>query len=624
MKMSVGAAFVVANVGLWGFGSLAHAHCLSDVATTFGKPPPSLGFVRGKALQQKALRLDFKDVPTPGDATCSVRIRSASPFIQVGGAYDAFGSVAGLSSIGAPTSEWTSDGVVRATVDAPVGNYTVYVEYDSRGDDVDPENWKLLGTVAVRVSEPIVARSFGGKAFDGGTAVNFDAASNLLIGGNFTSSANFGGTILNSTIDGKADGFLAKYTPAGALLWVRQIGGSGYVSVKGTAANQAGDVFVVGNVLGKLAIDGTERDSGASSDGYLAKLDGHTGNLSWLKMIASDGSDDATSVVVDALGNPIVVGNFGAKIDFGGGAEYLPEGSNDCYLVTFDAQNQSALTSAVVGGTGYCEANAVAGGQGGNIVVAGSFSGDVDFVPGAIGGARTSMGSRDVFVARYTPAGAFSVFRQLGGAKDDFANAVSLDKSGNIYLTGGTNGEYGYVSSGNVYTPMFTATGGSFDAFVTKIGSHAAHLWSRGLGGNKPEIGRGIAIDKLGNPWLTGNYNALGNPMGFPYATNFAPDAAFFGRAGLPVIGGKSDIFLVALDQVDGRHLWGDGFGGSSGEPSGLPPNAITEVGTAIAANFAGDLLFTGTFRGSASVGDGGTLSSSGDGEGFFDILRPW
>ncbi len=89
------------------------------------------------------------------------------------------------------------------------------------------------------------------------------------------------------------------------------------------------------------------------------------------------------------------------------------------------------------------------------------------------------------------PTVSFTTF--LSGNSQDAANAVAVDGAGNAYLTG-------YTLSTNfpVVDEIFATSQGGYDAFVTKLSSAGAILFSTYWGGNGIDAGTGIAVDSTG------------------------------------------------------------------------------------------------------------------------------
>ena len=73
-------------------------------------------------------------------------------------------------------------------------------------------------------------------------------------------------------------------------------------------------------------------------------------------------------------------------------------------------------------------------------------------------------------------------------ATNDYANGVSTDSSGNVYVTGGTKGGL----DGNT-------SAGANDLFVVKYNSSGTKQWTKQLGTSSYDQAYGVAIDSSGN-----------------------------------------------------------------------------------------------------------------------------
>src|SRR5437899_3068054 len=89
----------------------------------------------------------------------------------------------------------------------------------------------------------------------------------------------------------------------------------------------------------------------------------------------------------------------------------------------------------------------------------------------------------------------------LGGSGTDEGFAIALDSSGNVYVTGFTESTNFPGTAGGPQA----ASGGSADAFVSKLTPDLKTLTqSTYLGGSSTDGGSGIALDSLGNVYVTG------------------------------------------------------------------------------------------------------------------------
>ncbi len=100
----------------------------------------------------------------------------------------------------------------------------------------------------------------------------------------------------------------------------------------------------------------------------------------------------------------------------------------------------------------------------------------------------------------------------LGGSGNDGGNGIAVDGSGNTYVTGFTLSAKFPTSN-----PLQANLGGTQNAFVTKINAVGSTLiYSTYLGGNEFDFGFGIAVDGSGNAYVTGQTGSTNFPTANP------------------------------------------------------------------------------------------------------------
>jgi hypothetical protein len=94
----------------------------------------------------------------------------------------------------------------------------------------------------------------------------------------------------------------------------------------------------------------------------------------------------------------------------------------------------------------------------------------------------------------------------MGGTDSDEADGVSVDGSGNVYVTGYFNGTVDFDEDfgGGIEDPKTSA--GSFEIFVTRVNSDGTYGWTRRMGGTSGDHGRGISVDGSGNVYVMGYF----------------------------------------------------------------------------------------------------------------------
>jgi hypothetical protein len=81
---------------------------------------------------------------------------------------------------------------------------------------------------------------------------------------------------------------------------------------------------------------------------------------------------------------------------------------------------------------------------------------------------------------------------QFGGAADDRTSGVAVDHEGNVYVTGGTNGDLDGPGAGD------------FDAVFVKYNAAGVFQWVRQLGTSQYDYSRDVAVGPSGNPTIAG------------------------------------------------------------------------------------------------------------------------
>ena len=97
------------------------------------------------------------------------------------------------------------------------------------------------------------------------------------------------------------------------------------------------------------------------------------------------------------------------------------------------------------------------------------------------------MGSTNVTL--YTQ---WSWTKQIGTSSSDRGEDVAVDSSGNVYVTGQTDGA------------LTGTNAGDYDIFLTKYNSSGDQQWMRQTGASSSDQGHGVAVDSSGNAYVTG------------------------------------------------------------------------------------------------------------------------
>jgi len=126
--------------------------------------------------------------------------------------------------------------------------------------------------------------------------------------------------------------------------------------------------------------------------------------------------------------------------------------------------------------------------------------------------------------------------------------AVSSDNK-SIFVTGQFRNSMDFDPTCD--TDIHTAIG-SWDVFITELGTDGTYLWSKRVGGTDEELGRKIAIDVNDNIYISGIFKGT---------VDFDPGIGVDYRTS----NGSNDVFVMKLNS-DGSYAWTKTFGGTGND----------------------------------------------------------
>ena len=249
-----------------------------------------------------------------------------------------------------------------------------------------------------------------------GTKITHDNNGHVYVTGTYsTANGDFdpGTRTTNLTNNGANDVFVAKYTTAGALVWVFGIGDNTDNKVTDIAVDASGNVYITGS----YSSSSLDFDSGVGTstpgftggtDAYIAKYNS-SGAFQWVNTIQGSGDDLASALTTDASGNVYVTGYFtGTNVDFDPGvgtANLSNTGDYDIFIAKYNT-NGAYQWAHGLGNANDEEGLDIALDGSNNIYVSGVFTGTIDFDPGA-GTASITAADYSTFVAKYNSSGVY-------------------------------------------------------------------------------------------------------------------------------------------------------------------------------------------------------------------------
>jgi hypothetical protein len=393
-----------------------------------------------------------------------------------------------------------------------------------------------------------------------GVAVAVDRLDNVYVIGQFGGTIDFGDGRTHTSA-GLEDVFLVKLDSRGHPLWSRSYGGTGHDYADDISIGSDGSVFITGSFMERIDFGGGEHRCRGVHDVFLAKLDESGGHL-WSKAYGDAQDQICLKVEADAAGGVFVAGYFRGVVKLGPrpfrsypdkaafvglldsagahvwseqyghitdyaypgliqtpGGELIHTGGSD---PTREFTGKKMKRVPRMMDLGLVVARYGVDGERlwrhrfgrgsdnlttlvdldphGNIVIAGSYGGALDFHGERAVEAGTMS---DVFVAELDPSGAHVWSRSFGGSGHQYAVGLAVDDRGSVFLAG--QFDRGPLDFGG--EPL-TAEGMS-DGFVVRLDDDGRHVWSRRFGGEQIQFPGGLTLDSRGDPVITGSFSGL-------------------------------------------------------------------------------------------------------------------
>ncbi len=347
-----------------------------------------------------------------------------------------------------------------------------------------------------------------------GQAITTDRMGNVYMAGYFIDSVAIGDSIIFGFPYNEL--LIIKFSSSGQMVWLKHTGGQNNGNhVSGIAVDDSGNCYITGAINSTCYFD---------------------------------------TIVVSTLGaNPIF---FVAKINNNGVFEWARVAERT-YQYAASVGEKLAISKH------------------NEIYVTGSF--EYDFSLDGITFYHDKQADQfDIFVLKYNQAGKLMWVRLAGSTLDDFSKSITVDSSGNPYVTG-------KIKNNAIFGPIILHTYSSaYDGFITKLDTAGNFLWAKHFGSTQHDIGTSVSYSQFGYLYLTGVIN--GN--------------SYFDSVYVQHKGGN-DMFIAKYG-LDGNVLFAKGFGGIN-----------NENGESIFVNELGNILVAGSFDGTA-VFDSVQFISSG------------
>lgn len=259
---------------------------------------------------------------------------------------------------------------------------------------------------------------------------------------------------------------------------------------------------------------------------------------------------------------------FTAYFSFGQkwGANTKSNYTNEALDVEIDASGNSYITGYVTGETSFNSSNTI----------------------------TSSAGNGDIYVAKYSSAGALVWYKKFGGNYSDRAYDLAIGPDQNIVITGQY---FGNVSFGSV---NLSSASGSKDIFLVKLDASGNVLWVRSEGGSQDENAYGVTVDHQNNVILTGQFRGTAS-IGNQSLTSMTD----------PLLNAPSFDIFISKYNASGAPLW--------------VKQGSTEYddrGTAVAVDSQDNIFLCGQYSDTIQFA-GNTYNNNGMNAGFLCRFSP-
>lgn len=440
---------------------------------------------------------------------------------------------------------------------------------------------------------------FGGTNSEIPNSITLDYNTNILLTGLYYGSGDYDPSVAVNTLPwvGSSDAFIAKYDSLGNYVWAKPIGGNYSESGKSVISDYSGNVYFTGFFQGTVDFDPSPGIANMVSisqtkDIFITKFNS-SGNYQWAKRMGNDADEEGNCIVLDTSAHIALTGYFNKTVDFDPSIATYTLTTFDAvsnwtnysfyvakYLVTTGSFYKAFSSTDDFGGND--EGYAVKKDNAGNIFVCGYFQGAMDIDPSPATYYLKTHGFEDAFLAKYSSSGALLWAKNFGGKVSDLATAITLDNSGNVYVTGAFSDTCNF----DLANPTATLVSiGASDIFVAKYNTNGNYQWALSMGSTTNDKGTAITFDYANNICVGGYYSGTIDLDPSPSVLN-------------TLCAGARDIFLTKLD-LNGNFIFSKAMGGSGDDI----------VNCATVDNF-GNVILTGYFENWADFDPGSNLVS--------------
>ena len=409
--------------------------------------------------------------------------------------------------------------------------------------------------------DPLLASTYlGGSMIDLAKKVKVANSNNVYVAG-ITSSIDFPITTqaYDSTYNGDMDIFIAVFSnDLTELKTCTFIGGTDGDYLSDMVLDNNDNVYITGKTKSfdypttTNAFDTIFNDSGEKrySDIIISMLNPQLDTLVYSTFVGNDLDDLAAAMDIDNQGNILITGFSKNGILPVGLPQFYPSTKDLIFFKMDNTLSNILASNSLVSDSNTIASTGITHDNNNNVFITGDTD-DKSF-PATNGSYQDTLtGDIDAFVLKInSDLNNILAATYLGGKSIDLSFAMLSDDAGNIILTGSTFSPR-FPTTQNAYDTIYAySTGTTYpDAFICKFDNNLTTVVaSTFIGGQGYESGADLALDTLGNIFVTG----VTNSVNFPVFCN-SLDNSYNGNEDCFIAGFNTDLSSLKVSTLYGR-----------------------------------------------------------------------